>query len=72
MQASLRTPSGVLIIPQGKSIIISVTENDRISFVGECHQIIGSKITAGETIAPVMIIPRLTSHLNRNQQAEKH
>lgn len=53
-------------------IIIPVTEYDRISFVGKCHQIISSKVTTGIPVASIVVIPSLACHLYGDKQAKQH
>lgn len=62
----------ILIIPQGERIIIPVTEYDRISFVGKCHQIISTKVTTGIPVASIVVIPSLACHLYGDKQAKQH
>ena len=59
-----------LIVPQRESIVVTVGEDDRIPFFLQCHQVVLTEVTGYEATAAVVIVPRLSCHLNGNKQAE--
>ena len=60
----------ILIVPEREGVVIAIGIDDGVTLVLQRHQVVLTEVTTGVTTATVVVIPRLRSHLNGNQQAD--
>ena len=60
----------ILIIPEREGVVIAIGIDDGVTLVLQRHQVVLTEVTTGVTTATVVVIPRLRSHLNGNQQTK--
>ena len=54
----------LLVVPQGEGVVITVREDDRVSFILHGHEVVLTEVATGVTTGAVVVIPCLTGHLD--------
>ena len=61
---------GLLVVPQGERVVVSVGEDNRVAFLLQRHEVVLSEVAAGVAAAAVVVVPRLRCHLYRYEQTD--
>ena len=61
---------GLLVVPQGESIVVAIGVDDGVAALLERHQVVLPEVACHVAVAAVVVVPGLAGHLDGDEEAD--